>query len=129
MISMIPCLSRDCTSSEYTLTFGTRGKLDVGVGAVEGGAVADKGAELLSRRGVMLAMEEDLVTSGLVGVRTPWLGESALREDFRGDIWRETDGEGEGEREAERWRGGRERERWRRRKGGRGGGRGKRGER
>ena len=80
------------------------------MGAVEGGAVADKGAELLSRRGVMLAMEEDLVTSGLVGVRTPWLGESALREDFRGDIWRETDGEGEGEREAERWRGGRERE-------------------
>ena len=53
------------------LTFGTRGKLDVGVGAVEDGAVDDNGAELLSRRGVMLAMDEDLVTRGLVGVRTP----------------------------------------------------------
>ncbi len=72
--------------------FGTRGKLDVGVGAVEGGAVADKGAELLSRRGAMLAMDEDLVTSGLVGVRILWLGESALREDLRGDIWRERGG-------------------------------------
>ena len=79
------------------------------MGAVEGGAVADEGAELLSRRGVMLAIDEDLVTSGLVGVRTPWLGESALREAFRGDIWRvrerERDGE-KGERERERERGG-----------------------
>lgn len=83
---MIPCLSKLCASSEWMLTFGTRGRLDVGVGAVEGGAVADEGAELLSRRGAMLAMDEDLVTSGLVGVRTPWLGESALREDLRGDI-------------------------------------------
>lgn len=70
-MSMIPCRSRDWASSECMLTFGTRGKLDVGVGAVVDGAAVVEGAEQLSRRGAMFAMDEDLVTRGLVGVLAP----------------------------------------------------------
>ena len=41
------------------------------------------GVELLSRRGIMLAMDDDLaITRGLVGA---WMGESAQTDDLRGD--------------------------------------------
>ena len=54
------------------LTFGTKGILNVGVGAVEDVAEPERGAAVLSRRGVMLAIDEDLaMTSGLVGALTP----------------------------------------------------------
>ena len=100
VMSMIPCRSSDWTSSERKLIRGTRGMLDVGVWAVEGGAVTETGAELLSRRVTMLAMDEDFaMTRGLVGVLVLWLGESAPTEDLRGDIWNGGESKGrEGER-------------------------------
>ena len=40
----------------------------MGVGAIEGGAVTERGVELLSLRGSMLAIDDDLaMTRGLVG--------------------------------------------------------------